>query len=191
VATTLLALLGLGLPVRASAEKLAAAPGAESYEHLTGGGEKTLKADFYVAPNGNDQWSGKLARPNAAGHDGPFATIARARDAVRLLKKSPPKRDILVLIRAGIYRLDETLVFSLEDLAPSGGTITYAAYPGETPVLSSGTPVRNWKRLEQEPDNLPPAARGLGFQRIDIPSIGLLPNHPYHGRIETKVRGFE
>ncbi|MFA7003602.1 MAG: hypothetical protein WC429_06145, partial [Verrucomicrobiia bacterium] len=32
-------------------------------------------ADFYVATNGNDQWSGKLAAPNKEKSDGPFATI--------------------------------------------------------------------------------------------------------------------
>jgi len=40
-------------------------------------------ADFYISPAGNDGWSGRLAEPNAARSDGPFATIARARDAVR------------------------------------------------------------------------------------------------------------
>jgi len=27
----------------------------------------------------------------------------------------------------------------------------------------------------------------LGFQRIDASSIGLLPNHPYYGRIEANA----
>ena len=65
-----------------------------------------------------------------------------------------------VLIRGGTYRLDKTLVFSLEDSAPPGRTITYAAYPGEMPVISSGAPLRNWKRLAKDLDNLPSAARG-------------------------------
>ena len=30
---------------------------------------------FYVAPNGNDAWSGKMAAPNADKTDGPFATV--------------------------------------------------------------------------------------------------------------------
>jgi hypothetical protein len=156
----LLALLGLGLAGRASAAKWVALPGAEGHGQFAAGGGKVPQADFHVTPNGNDQWSGKLARPNGAGRDGPFATLARARDAVRLLKRTSSKKDFLVLIRGGVYRLDEMLVFSLEDSAPPGGNITYAAYPGEVPVLSSGAPVRNWKRLEKSPENLPPAARG-------------------------------
>lgn len=95
------------------------------------------KADFYVAKNGNDAWSGKLQEPNTAGTDGPFATIGKAQQAVRLLKskifiaKKPAldKRyigsphpfgkgnDILVLIREGVYSLDTTMIFN----APDGG----------------------------------------------------------------------
>ncbi len=33
---------------------------------------------FYVAKNGNDSWSGRLAEPNADGTDGPFASLERA-----------------------------------------------------------------------------------------------------------------
>jgi hypothetical protein len=33
---------------------------------------------FYVATNGNDAWSGRLAEPNAGKTDGPFATLERA-----------------------------------------------------------------------------------------------------------------
>lgn len=44
------------------------------------------RADFYVAVNGLDAWSGQLPAPNPRGTDGPFATLARARDGVRQLK---------------------------------------------------------------------------------------------------------
>ena len=39
--------------------------------------------NFYVAPNGNDQWSGTLPAPNAGSTDGPFASLAGAQSAVR------------------------------------------------------------------------------------------------------------
>src|SRR5690349_1151925 len=41
---------------------------------------------FFVATNGNDGWKGKLPQPDVAKTDGPFATLGRARDAVRELK---------------------------------------------------------------------------------------------------------
>ena len=47
-----------------------------------------IQATFLVATDGNDEWSGKLPEPNAGRTDGPFATLRRARDAVRELKKA-------------------------------------------------------------------------------------------------------
>jgi Right handed beta helix region len=139
-------------------------------------------ADFYVSPKGNDAWSGKLAEPNKAGTDGPFATIAKAQAAVNLLKHSvykPKKkavdkrfkgtphpfgvgRDILVLIRGGVYSLDKGLEFTAADGGervetdlPTGAFeyhelkdyyVTYAAYPGEKPILSGGARIAGWKK---------------------------------------------
>ena len=117
-------------------------------------------ADFYVAPNGNDNWSGKLPAASGDRADGPFATLSRACDAVRSLKASEKPRDITVFLRGGTYRLTETVTFSLEDAAADGQVTTYAAYPGETPVFSSGLPIQNWRKLQDAPAGLPPAASG-------------------------------
>ncbi|MCK9639741.1 MAG: right-handed parallel beta-helix repeat-containing protein [Prolixibacteraceae bacterium] len=93
------------------------------------------KADFFVSTKGNDSWSGRLAEPNLAGTDGPFATVQRAQKAVRALKTTifhPKKpaldkrfigsphpygtgKDILVSIRDGVYSLDSTLHFNALD----------------------------------------------------------------------------
>jgi hypothetical protein len=123
-------------------------------------GADETTADFFVAVEGNDDWSGKLSEPNAARTDGPLATPARARDAVREFKKTSKQKRITVRIRGGIYRLKETLVFSLADAAPAGGTISYAAYAGEKPVLSSGVPITGWHKLEDHPAHLSRAAQG-------------------------------
>ena len=49
----------------------------------TGGGGVnscgTPNADYYVATNGNDNWTGTLDTPNQGKTDGPFATLDRAR----------------------------------------------------------------------------------------------------------------
>ena len=45
---------------------------------------------LYVAPNGNDAWSGRHAEPGD--HDGPLATLERARDEIRRLKSKAPCR---------------------------------------------------------------------------------------------------
>ena len=45
-------------------------------------GAQAQDTSLFVAPNGNDAWSGKLAEPNAEKTDGPFGTLERALDAV-------------------------------------------------------------------------------------------------------------
>ncbi len=117
------------------------------------------KADFYLSPHGSDRWSGTLAEPNAQGTDGPFATLERARAAVRQLKKSK-LADIVVLLRAGSYQLNQTVVFGLEDSGRNGQSIIYAAYPDETPVFSSGREITAWKKVRGLLPGLPRAAQG-------------------------------
>ena len=118
-----------------------------------------VKPDFYVSTTGSDKWSGKLAEPNATGNDGPFATLPRARDAVRELKKHN-SNNILVQIREGRYQLTETVVFGLKDGGKDKSTVTYAAYPGETPEFSSGQEITGWKKVDTELPGLPEAAKG-------------------------------
>jgi len=118
------------------------------------------RADLFVATNGNDKWSGTLPEPNKDRTDGPLATLAKARDKVRELKKKNPKKDITVLIRGGTYTLTKTVVFGLEDSGSEKQTITYAAYPGEEPVFSSGIKIKGWRKLKDEPNSLPAKARG-------------------------------
>ncbi len=117
------------------------------------------QADFYVSPLGSDSWSGMLAEPTADGNDGPFATLERARDAVRLLKKSK-STDILVHLRGGTYVLEETVVFGPEDAGAGDSTITYAAYPGEKPVISSGREIKDWEKVDVKLPGLPEQALG-------------------------------
>ena len=117
------------------------------------------QADLYLSPNGSDAWSGTLASPNAQGTDGPFASLERARDAVRDLKKSE-SGDIVVLVRGGTYALTKTVVFGLADSGVGDATITYAAYPDETPVFSSGREITGWKKVSGTLPGLPGAAQG-------------------------------
>ena len=143
------------------------------------------KADFFVAPDGNDMWSGTLAEADHEKNDGPFRTIERAQQAVRELKNkvyTPEEKpieinyigsphtlgdgkDILVLIRGGFYSLEKPLTFlpddggeRVETNLPSGAFeyhklkdyyVTYAAYPGERPIISGGVKISSWKKNEK------------------------------------------
>jgi hypothetical protein len=97
----------------------------------------TGAADFFVSPKGKDTWSGKSAEPRE--NDGPFATVARAREAVRaLLKTQEEPRRVRVVLRGGTYYLDSPLEFGPEDSGTEKAPVTYAAAEGEKVVLSGG-----------------------------------------------------
>ena len=103
-------------------------------------------ATFFVATNGNDAWSGKLAAPNAEGDDGPLGTLAGARDAVRARKAAAPLAEpVRVQVRGGVYYMTETLTFGADDSGAEGANISYEAYPGETPELVGGRRVEGFQ----------------------------------------------
>ncbi|SRR5579885_980589 len=123
--------------------------------------QSTEGAVFYVSPMGNDSWSGKFAQPT--GHaDGPFATVARARDAIRALKASGQwHAPIRIVVRGGEYFLTEPLVFTPQDSGSQKWPITYAGYPGDAfPVLSGGRRITGWRALTQNTPGLPSIANG-------------------------------
>ena len=115
-------------------------------------------ADFFVATNGNDAWSGKLAAPNAAKTDGPFLSIVRAQKAVREAAHDKHESGITVMLRKGTYYLGflpntGTLKFTGDDSGKSNRPILWTNYPGETPVVSGGLPTGKdgmdltWKKV--------------------------------------------
>ncbi|HIK92676.1 MAG TPA: right-handed parallel beta-helix repeat-containing protein [Planctomycetes bacterium] len=135
---------------------------------LSAAAETSARADFYIAADGDDRWSGTLPIANSQSSDGPFATLRRARDAVRELKRNSLNRDVLVIIRNGLYRLQETVVFGLQDSGKDDWSVTYAAYPGEKPVCSSGRQITGWKKVTANLRGLPRKASG-NVWAADIP----------------------
>jgi len=90
---------------------------------------RAVSADLFVAVNGSDANPGTEAKP--------FATLARARDVVRELKRTETG-PLTVLVRGGTYYQDEPLVFGPEDSGTAEAPVTYAAYPGELVTISGG-----------------------------------------------------
>lgn len=105
---------------------------------------------LYVASNGSDAWSGKVAEPKD--NDGPFASIGRARDAIRQWKAAQGglKEPVTVRIRGGEYSLSETIRFTPEDSGTQQCPISYEAFAGEQPVLCGGQTITGWKPHQGE-----------------------------------------
>ncbi|HRT95249.1 MAG TPA: right-handed parallel beta-helix repeat-containing protein, partial [Planctomycetota bacterium] len=97
---------------------------------------RQANADFVVAPDGDDAGPGTAAQP--------FATPARARDAVRQLVAAGLAKDVTVRLRGGTYCLPQGIAFGPEDSGTAEHRITYAAWPGEVPILVGGVPVTGW-----------------------------------------------
>ncbi len=95
--------------------------------------------EFYVAPGGNDDSPGTMQRP--------FRTLDRARDAVRIMKRTDGAlhAPVDIILRGGTYRLPAPFVLKPEDGGTAQTPVTYRAYPGETPVLSGGVTIKNWR----------------------------------------------
>ena len=131
-------------------------------------GRAAAAADFHVSPQGSDAWSGRFPEPNAAGTDGPFASLERARDAVRARQAETGGGSFVVRIRGGLYRLERPVVFGLEDSVPEGHRVRYVAAAGEEPVFSAATPVAGWRRPEAPVPGLPAAAQ----DRVWVADVG-------------------
>lgn len=131
---------------------------------------------FYVAPDGNDAWSGTLAEANAATTDGPFASLDRARDAIRKRKAAGPlpAGGITVELRAGTYELPQPVELTSQDSGTPEAPIVYRARQGETVRIVGGRIVTGWKQAADPAvlDRLDPSARRHVWQ-ADLKALGI------------------
>ena len=90
---------------------------------------------LYVAVNGNDRWSGRLAQPNKTATDGPFASLAKAVGAARQAGPGAPRR---IIVSDGEYFCVSVT------LTPEDSGLTIEAAPGEKPILYGGRKIEGW-----------------------------------------------
>lgn len=101
---------------------------------------------WYIAPNGRDDWSGKLAQPNAERTDGPWASLNGARDRLRRQKRALGIHEpIQVLIADGTYSLTQPWVLEPIDSGTAQFPIIYEAAPGAHPVFTGGRVVGGFR----------------------------------------------
>jgi len=94
-----------------------------------------VQQSFYVSVDGNDSNNGSMQTP--------FATLERARDAVREIN-SNMTGDIVVFIMEGTYYIEDSLELTSEDSGTNGYNIHYESYGDAAPVISGGTKITGW-----------------------------------------------
>lgn len=127
--------------------------------------EQSRRASFYVSPKGSDSNPGTFLKP--------FATLQRARDAVRETIKAGQNQDVLVLLRGGTYYVPDGVTFGPDDSGTQEHNITYAAYPGEVPVFAGGVRLDVWKRHK---DNVYAADLPDGVEGMQLFEYGMRMN---------------
>jgi len=140
-----------------------------------------LANTLYVASDGSDTNPGTESLP--------FATVERAKDEVRSLLQSPGD-PVSVLIRGGVYYLDETLTFGPLDSGTADRPVTYSGYEGETVVLSGGrviSPSWTGDGNIQQAD----VGTGLSFDQLFLNGdLQVLARYPNYDENITPLNGF-
>jgi hypothetical protein len=109
---------------------------------------EAVEPDLYVATNGNDAWSGRLAAVNADKSDGPLATVQGARDKLRAWRKAGGAvQPRVVQVQGGTYELAQALEFSAEDSGTAAAPVVYRAEPGAAVRLTGGRVVSGWRAV--------------------------------------------
>ena len=98
---------------------------------------------FYVAPTGSDTADGSQEKP--------FSTLEKARDSVRLLKRSRsgelPKGGVKIVVGGGDYVWKQTLTLTSEDSGSADKPIVYKVQPSKTAIFLGGVRISSWKPI--------------------------------------------
>ncbi|MFQ6042753.1 MAG: right-handed parallel beta-helix repeat-containing protein [Candidatus Poribacteria bacterium] len=133
----------------------------------------TQSIALYVAPDGDDVWSGKLPAPDSGRTDGPFATLEKARDTIREMKENQGGKldqQVIVYVRGGHPPLplrggdflSQPLTLTPEDSGSEDCPVIYSSYPGEEAVISGGRRITGWKQVTIE---------GKELYAVEIPEV--------------------
>ncbi|MDD4870911.1 MAG: right-handed parallel beta-helix repeat-containing protein [Kiritimatiellae bacterium] len=116
------------------------------------------KLIIHVAPNGNDAAKGTKRAP--------FATLGRARDEIRKIKKEkgPALENIEVRLASGIYQLEKPFELTQDDSGNPGNRIIYQADKGAVVRLCGGKEIS-------------------GFQPVTDPAILARLDKSAHGKV--------
>jgi len=139
----------------------------------------TLTKEFIVSATGNDQNPGTI--------DKPFASLERARDAIREFKQKGglPAGGVTVSIRGGIYSLLKTFELTEKDAGTEKAPIVYRPYHNEEVHLIGGKELTGFFPVTDSAifNRLDKSAHGKVLQ-VNLKTLGITD----YG--EIKPRGF-
>jgi hypothetical protein len=139
------------------------------------------EAEFFVAPDGADT--------NPGTREKPFATLQRARDAVRTLRQRRPlpSGGFAVTVRPGDYPLTETFKLGFEDSGTGQAPIVYRTESKGTVRLSGGVRLSGFKPVTDRGVllRLPEEARGRVLQ-LGLKALG----HSEFGQMSQRGFGY-
>ncbi|MCS7306480.1 MAG: right-handed parallel beta-helix repeat-containing protein [Thermoguttaceae bacterium] len=123
---------------------------------------------LYVAPDGDDSGPGDSNKP--------FASLERARDRIRELKRQGglPPGGVAVFLRGGRYIRRQSFVLTAEDSGTPEAPVVYRAMPGQVVWLDGGLLLRDFQPV-QDPAllaRLPEEARQKVVQ-VNLKAAGL------------------
>ena len=111
-------------------------------------------ADIYVSPKGSDTNNGSKDQPLAT-----LTTALRKAREMRRLGDVSIKNGIHIILRGGVYMLQETIMIRAEDAGSPDSPTFIEAAAGEQPVLSGGVMISGWTKLLSLKTGLPAAAK--------------------------------
>ena len=123
---------------------------------------------LYMAPDGNNQSAGTFEHP--------FATLERAREEIRSIKKqgSLPTGGITVYLRGGNYPLTESFELTAADSGTEQAPINYRAYEQEEVHITGGREISGFVPVDDQQIlcRLDPTARTHVYQ-LDLSVLGI------------------
>ncbi|MCB9556266.1 MAG: right-handed parallel beta-helix repeat-containing protein [Deltaproteobacteria bacterium] len=162
-----------------------------------GDGGYTGKATFFVAVGGNDLSDGSEGAP--------FATLERARTAIRALRATQgvPEGGVVVYLRGGIYQRSSSFVLDAQDAGDPRRPLVFQSYPGERAQIVGGrrVPAAAFARIDASSPlygSLPSASRGrvyaANLNKLGITDFGTLAPRGFlvaqsHSALELFVDG--
>ena len=92
---------------------------------------------YYVSEEGNDNWTGRISKPNFNRTDGPFKTLQRAIDQAKKHKQLPVK----IVILKGVYQiLNKIEIESCDQIS----------IRGDGAIFSGGKRLEKWEKVKDK-----------------------------------------